>query len=243
MSDDDDLPTYPGNIDSFDDLQEAFRWVEGQGYVPAISGGPHAVGTTLEIMLNHALDADSASDFGFTELKAQRSGTSSPTTLFTKEPSYNEGWSMRRVIEEHGYEDDDGQLALRINLYSHDNWGLYLEADSSSLSLMSSEHGELGSWDESDMEIGMEKISDVCYISADSESGDSGEMFHYNSFSRLILPDDFDFSDFLGLIDEGSVSVEIRAYIRHSGEVRNHGCGFRSPDIMSISCYEWEDLT
>jgi hypothetical protein len=66
---------YPRDIDTFDDLCNAFAWVGSQGFVEAISGGDHSVGTTLEIMLNHALDADSSADFGFTELKVQREGT------------------------------------------------------------------------------------------------------------------------------------------------------------------------
>lgn len=238
----DETPSYSGDIDDLDDLCDAFRWAEQQGFVDAISGGPHAVGTTLEIMLNHDLDADAASDFGFTELKAQRENTGSPTTLFTKEPTYNEGWSMRRIIEEHGYRDNDDLLALRINLYGHDNHGLYLVGYEDSMSLFSTEHGEIGYWSDYDLDTGLEKIRDVCYITAETDYGDNGEMFWYNSFKRLTLPDDFDYSDFVELIDEGSISIEIRSYIRESGQVRNHGTAFRSPDITSISSYDWEDL-
>ncbi len=46
----DETPSYSGNIDDLDDLCDAFRWAEQQGFVDAISGGPHAVGTTLEIL-------------------------------------------------------------------------------------------------------------------------------------------------------------------------------------------------
>ena len=236
--------TYPSDIENFDDLLEAFEWIQEQGPVRAISGGPHSVGTTLETLLNHPLDADSASDFGFTEIKAQRSGTSSPTTLFTKEPTYNDGWSMRRVVSEHGYLDDEGCVALRINLYSHENHGLELRSEGQYLNLYSVElDEEIGYWEMDDFEAGLSKISDICYITADSDYDDEGcETFHYNSFSRITLPDDFDSDSFLQLIEDGSISVEIRTYIRHSGEVRNHGTAFRSPDIYGISLYEWEDL-
>ena len=143
------LPIYGQSIDDFDDLIEAFIWVGEQGFVPAISGGPHSVGTTLETMLDHPLDADASSDFGFTEIKCQREGTSSPTTLFTKEPSYNDGWNMRRVVEEHGYEDEEGCQALRINLYSHEFHGLNLDTEEGDLLLISSESGdEIGRWED-----------------------------------------------------------------------------------------------
>ena len=238
----DDLPSYPHDIEDFDDLCEAFRWASEQGFVNAISDGPHAVGTTLEEMLNHDLDADPSRDFGFTELKAQRSETSSPTTLFTKEPTYFEGWSMRRILEEHGYRDPDDLIALRINLYEYDHYGLYLDSDEDSLTLISTEFGEIGYWSEDSLEDGLYKISDLCYISADCRAGECGEQFHYNSFNRLTLPE-INGPDFLSLIEDGSITIELRAYIREDGTVRNHGTAFRTRDIMSISLYDWEELT
>ena len=238
------MDTYPGDINDFSDLLDAFRWVENQGPVKAISSGPHSVGTTLETLLNHDLDADAASDFGFTEIKAQRYGTSSPTTLFTKEPTYNEGWSMGKVVEEHGYHDDDGCLALRINLYSHEHYGLKLTAGGEYLNLYSEKYDEeIGYWHVDDFETGMSKISDICYITAYTDYDEDGdETFHYTSFNRITLPDDFDADSFLSMIEDGSISVEIRTYIRHNGKVRNHGTAFRSRDIYGISLYEWEEL-
>ena len=124
---------YPGDIDSLSDLCDAFAWVESQGFVEAISEGDHSVGTTLEVMLNHALDSDSSADFGFTELKVQRSGTSSKTTLFTKEPSYNEGWGMIEILNNFGYIDEDGRTAWKDRVYSHENKGLYLDSNDGDL--------------------------------------------------------------------------------------------------------------
>ncbi len=240
----DDLPIYDGNIEDFDDLIEAFEWVREQGFVPAISSGPHSVGTTLETMLGHPLDADSSSDFGFTEIKTQREEAGSPTTLFTKEPSYNDGWNMRRVVEEHGYEDEEGCQALRINLYSHEFHGLNLDSEDGDLLLISSESGEeIGRWEDGTLDVGIEKISDVCYITAETMTRDDGtECFWYNSFENLVLSDDFDGEDLLDLVNEGSISIEIRTYIRHTGEVRNHGTAFRSSNIYNISAYERQDL-
>ena len=238
------MPTYPGGIDHFQDLLNAFEWVRNLGPVKAISGGPHSVGTTLETLLNHPLDADTASDFGFTEIKAQRHGTSSPTTLFTKEPTYNQGWSMGRIVREHGYIDSEGCKALRINLYTHENHGLRLNAEGDYLNLYSVKlDEEIGFWQMDDFEAGLSKISDICYITADVDfDADGDETFHYQSFSRIKLPEDFNADSFLNLIHEGSISIEIRTYIRHTGKVRNHGTAFRSPNIYGISLYDWENL-
>ena len=238
------MNTYPGEIEDFDDLLEAFEWIREQGPVKAISGGPHSVGTTLETLLNHPLDADSASDFGFTEIKAQRDGTSSPTTLFTREPTYNDGWSMRRVLEVHGYEDGEGRTALKINLGTSENHGLSLNSEGGYLNLYSDLLGEeIGYWTEDTVSAGVEKISDICYICAISSYDDDGdETFYYYEFERYTLPEDFDADSLIDLIDEGSVRVELRTHIRLDGTVRNYGTAFRAPNIHNISAYEVEDL-
>jgi hypothetical protein len=107
---------------------------------------------------------------------------------------------------------------------------------------MSTEFGEIGYWMEGSLDDGLQKISDVCYVSAEVCDADDGEQFHYNLFQRLTLPENFDSEDFLSLIEEGSITVELRAYIRDDGTVRNHGTAFRSPDILSISSYDRESL-
>jgi hypothetical protein len=238
------MDTYPDSVDDFNDLLDAFSWVQEQGPVKAISGGPHSVGTTLELLLNHQLDADSASDFGFTEIKAQRSGTSSPTTLFTKEPTYNEGWSMRRVLEVHGYEDDNGRTALKINLATHERHGLSLNSEGGYLNLYSDELGEeIGYWTAETVSTGVEKISDICYIYADEDYDDDGdETFHYQSFQRLTLPPNFDADNLIDLIDDGSVRVELRTHINLDNTVRNYGTAFRAPNILNIDLYDIENL-
>ena len=71
---------------------------------------------------------------------------------------------------------------------------------------------------------------------------DGRECFWYNSFENLVLPEDFNGEDLLNLIDDRSMSIEIRTYIKHSGKVRNHGTAFRAPDIYGISAYERRDL-
>jgi len=236
-----DTPCFPGKVDTFDELCEAFAWVEAQGFVEAISSGDHSVGTTLEIMLNHALDANSSADFGFTELKVQREGTSSKTTLFTKEPAYSKDWSMVRVLNEFGYTDGEGRTAWKDRLYSYVNKGLYLDVnDSGDLVLLSEENDLIGSWSEEMLEDGLSKIRDICYVTANVEWREGVEYFHYNTFLRYTL--DTDSFAILNSLDDGSLHLEIRAHLKSPTSARNRGTAFRTKNLYDISAYVVEEL-
>jgi len=232
---------YPGEIDSLSDLCDAFEWVESQGFVEAISAGDHSVGTTLEVMLNHALDADSSADFGFTELKVQRYGTSSKTSLFTKEPNYNDGWSMVEILTNYGYTDNEGRTAWKDRLYSYVNKGLYLNVNEDNELELCSEDGDvIGFWTEDMLQDGLEKISDICYVTAEVEWRDGTEYFHYNSFSRCTL--DSDTFAILNSLDDGSLHLEIRAHLNSPTNARNRGTAFRTSNLYNISAFNIQDL-
>ena len=249
------LPTYGQSIDGIDDLIEAFAWVRDQGFVPAISSGPHSVGTTLERMLNHDLDALPLKDWKDTEMKAQRIRTQSPTTLFTKEPRWAEGWNSKRLLVENGYPDNDGhEFALRINLYTHEFHGLHLESFDEEMRLIQSGTGSVvGHWDADSLEKGFEKIRDITYINAESRKAGGKEYFHYISFKRFKLKEDLSAIDILSEIEHGALDLELRMYLcadhehcwkygRKAGQVRNHGTAFRCLPRKLKEIFEITDL-
>ena len=237
------FPQYSGEIRSVSDLTKALEWVNSLGFIPAISKGPHSVGTTLEILLGHPLDSLPFRDFEGCEVKAQREEASSPMTLFTKTPIWNKdyGWRAKRVLEEFGYEDNDGHSnALRINLYSSPRHGLRLQASHDGIDLIVDETEErIGTWTTERFIEGFErKANNIVYIKAESRIIDGFENFHYKETYHCILKDDLDAGDLLTEIDNGNLALELRMYLcedhqhcwdynRKKGLVRDHGPAIR----------------
>jgi hypothetical protein len=249
------LPIYQGKIINASDLTVALQWVEQQGFIPAISSGPHSVGTTLETMLNHELDALPLKDWEDTEMKAQRNKTQSPTTLFTKEPYWAKGWNSKRLLIENGYPDNDGHpYALRINLYTREFHGLHLDSTTDGMQLIQTKTGELiGHWDTNSMEKGFEKIRDITYITADSKKNGGKEFFHYNTFKRFRLKENLSAVDIMREIESGALDLELRMYMcadhehcrkygRSEGQVRNHGTAFRCSPRKLSQVFDITDL-
>ena len=249
------LPVYPGKITNSSDLSVALQWVEQQNFIQAISSGPHSVGTTLETVLNHDLDALPLRDWDDTEMKAQRNRTQSPTTLFTKEPYWAQGWNSKRLLLENGYPDNEGHpYALRVNLYTREFHGMHLESSGDKMRLIQTTTGELvGYWDTESMEKGFEKIRDITYITADSKKIKAKEYFHYNSFKRFRLKENLTAKDILKEIEHGSLDLELRMYMcadhehcrkygRSEGQVRNHGTAFRCSPRKLSQIFDITDL-
>ena len=250
------IPSYPHPITNSEDLAEALLWIREQGWIPAVSRGPHSVGTTLELALNHPLDSLPSRDFGDTEGKAQRANTSSPMTLFTKTPIWEPGWSARRVLENYGYEDTEGhQNSLHINLYSSPRHNLRLEAGEHGILLIGDDTGEIiGTWTTERFVEGFEnKADNVTHIKADTRMIDGREHFHYTRAYQCSIREDLDASNLLEEIDNGNLGLEFRMYIREdhphctdkgkrSGTVRDHGPAIRCRPGKIREIYDVVDL-
>ena len=251
-----EIPTYPYGISDSGDLSEALLWIREQGWIPAVSKGPHSVGTTLELALNHPLDSLPSRDFGDTEGKAQRANTSSPMTLFTKTPIWEHGWSARRVLENYGYEDSEGhENSLHINLYSSPRHELRLEAGEQGILLVGDDTDEIiGTWTTERFREGFEKkVDNVTYVKAETRMIEGWEHFHYTSAFQCSIRDDLDADNLLKEIDNGNLGLEFRMYIRENhphctdkgkkpGTVRDHGPAIRCRPGRIREIYDIVDL-
>ena len=248
--------TWVSDISSVTDLKVALEWVDSLGYVRQFSKGPHSVGTTLETLLGHDLDAMPLRDFPGCELKAQRKETSSNITLFTKTPSWSDGWSARRVLQEFGYEDDKGhRQALRINLYPHEFHGMNLIPTPEGIAVVVSSTQEvIGTWRTEVFASKFEdKVDNIVYVRADVEVRDGWEYFHYNQAEHCLLKRDLDAFDIYHEIQERNLALEWRMFMcedhphcwdegRKAGMVRDHGPAVRCTREKLRAIYTIEQL-
>lgn len=68
-------------------------------------------------------------------------------------------------------------------------------------------------------------------VFADSEMRDGREYFHYNEAYHL---DGFDPHEFINLMREGDITVDLRMHIKESGANRNHGTAWRIMDESKL---------
>ena len=213
------------------ELQARLKQLNVEGFVPSERSGPTGIGHTLETRLGLAENNLPIPDIGGrVEVKATRANTNNLITLFT----FNRAvWKFKNkdLVERWGYFDETrGRPALYTTVSAKEENALGLQlsvsedANQLSMAHMPSET-LLATWDMYYI-VGkfVTKFERMLFVHADSKRVDGREFFHYNEAEILSEPSSLTFRD--GFAD-GSVTIDIRMYLRPSGAARNHGTGFR----------------
>jgi hypothetical protein len=221
-----------------------------QGWIPnARPGNAGGVGNTLEDLLGieeNNLPIPNAAEW---ELKSQRIGTTSLTTLFHMEPSPRAlrfvpavflplySWEHQTIPEEQSFRQtisgvqrsDRGfnvvvDRSTRRVLVSFDAQTV-AERHAQWLASVASRVGldELSPqpyWGFDDLHHKAgTKLLNCFYVQAEARREKGRELFHYR---RVLILEGFDFEKFLGAIETGAVLVDFDARTHH-----NHGTKFR----------------
>ncbi|NQE05861.1 hypothetical protein C5S32_08320 [ANME-1 cluster archaeon GoMg1] len=97
----------------------------------------------------------------------------------------------------------------------------------------------LGYWDKITLQTSFErKLPKLLYVKADCRGSEIDEEFWFN---EAWLLSGFDFENFLILLKEGKILVDIRIGQYPDGRPHDHGTGFRvSPDNLGL-CFSHRD--
>ncbi len=97
-----------GDLTSDDKFQDEMQKLSNKGYIKSHRKGDTGVGKTLEDELGIEENSIQSSDIGSVELKANRKGSFSKVTLFTKSPD-KRGVNNRILREKYGYKTDESR--------------------------------------------------------------------------------------------------------------------------------------
>lgn len=224
-------------FEEFDGFVDRLREICRAGYVETHRNADTGVGKTLEDLLGIEENNVPGPDAVGVELKAVRRDSGSLTTLFTKEPpqgsEYRPLWSQA-MIRELGYIDDKGREALKVTIEPDEpnNRGFYLDYTADTIEIVHEDAGTCAIYPIEWLRKAFEaKFPQVVLVVADTEMRDGREYFHYNEAFHL---DGFDGDEFLALMREGIITVDLRMHLKESGANRNRGTAWRIDDESEL---------
>lgn len=225
------MPGYDGFEEFVDRLQE----IEQMGYVETHRAGNTGIGKTLEDLLRIEENNIPGPDAAGVELKSARRNSGSMMTLFTKEPprGSRELWASS-LVEKYGYEDDNGRPALKITLHvdEFNNQAFRTATDEEGVHIEHEDDGVVATYPLDYLRDAYEaKFPEMVLVEADTQTIDGDEHFWFNEGYYL---EGFNGEEFLNLIREGIIKIDLRMHLRDSGGARNHGTAFRIKDTSKL---------
>ena len=229
-------------LKAVDVIREMHR-IEALGFVATLKSGDTGVGYTLETLLGlRPTNVRGVADLSYrnlpVEVKAQRAGTQSMTTLFACEPAHRT-MNDFDLIQKYGYTDAAGRKALYVTLNTRgfipQGLRLVVARGAQRVAIEDREGARVWEWDYSQFS---QKLQNLLLVRADTRGRGKSEQFHYDSARLCWNLDDEKFTT--TLIDTGLVTVDLRAHIKPGkSAARNHGTAFRTAHLgMLESCYE-----
>jgi hypothetical protein len=209
-----------------------FDVLSAKGFVPTLRRGSTGIGYTLESMLDIEENNSPGGDFMGMELKAFRDddltmNDSEKMNLFLKEPRWVDGLKSADRVRKYGYVDDNGRTALystvRIETNSH-KFAFEVEDDSSKVWLKF-DGQRIAYWTREILAKRLkEKHTETVFVSAHTRGKGKAEEFHFYGVTWCREPS---VDEFVKLLQEGEVMLELRMHLKETGATRNHGSCFR----------------
>lgn len=221
------------------ELLEKLKGIKERGYVKTHRLGNTGIGKTLEDLLDIQENNIPGPNAKMIELKSARKNATSMLTLFTKSPLPKKANSV--LLQKFGYESKRGnnrkELHTTINATSYNrlkgNTGFKVDVQDNRVVIVDEQKNELGYWDRETLKDCFErKLPKVLYVKAESRGKGLEEEFWFN---EALLLSGFDFDNFLKLLKEGTILVDVRIGQYPDGRPHDHGTGFRvSPDKLDL---------
>lgn len=221
------------------ELIEKLKEIKKMGYVKTHRLGNTGIGKTLEDLLGIKENNIPGPNGEMVELKSARKNAKSMLTLFTKSPLPRKANSV--LLQQHGYPSRRGnnrkELHTTINSLSFNTLkgqtGLKADIRNNRVSIIDPNSNVLGYWDENTLKNSFErKLPKLLYVKADSRGKGDNEEFWFN---EAWLLSGFNFENFLKLLKEGTILIDIRIGQYPDGKPHDHGTGFRVfPDKLDL---------
>jgi len=209
------------------------------GYVRTHRAGNTGIGKTIEDLLGITENNIPGPNAAMIELKSARKNVSSMLTLFTKSPLPRSANSS--LLDRFGYESETGSggkdLHTTVNAIRHNQLrgeqGFKIEIEEDRVNLITSGNEIVAYWDKETLRNSFEKkLPKLLYVKADAKGYGSHEEFWFNEGWLL---SGFDFDNFVNLLREGVILVDIRIGQYVDGRPHDHGTGFRvSQDKLDL---------
>lgn len=224
---------------TFTELIRKLKEIEKQGYIKTHRAGNTGIGKTLEDLLGITENNVPGPNAAMIELKSARKNVSSMLTLFTKSPLPPRANS--NLLKRFGYKSAKGnerkELHTTVNAKEFNKIkgasGFKICIHQDRINLVTIEGEILAYWDKETLKKSFEKkLPKLLYVKADARGKGADEEFHFNGAWLL---SDFDFDNFVRLLKEGVILVDIRIGQYPDGRPHDHGTGFRIfPDKLDL---------
>ena len=212
------------------------------GYIKTHRAGTTGVGKTLEDLLGIKENNIPGPNTHRIELKSARKNASSMLTLFTKAPLPPKTNSL--LLKKFGYRSKRGNNRKELHttvstkgfniLKGKPGFKIVIKNDK--INLVTIRNEIIGYWDKKTLKESFErKIPKLLYVKADSRGRNSNEEFWFN---EAWLLSGFNFRNFVKLLKEGTILVDISIGQYPDGRVHDHGTGFRVLPVKLDLCFK-----
>lgn len=218
-------------------MLDNIKALKKKGYIKTHRSGNTGIGKTLEDQLGIKENNIPGPNGRMVELKSGRKNATSMLTLFTKSPLPSKANSM--LLESVGYKTKNNRKELHTTLNANTynklkgKTGLKIGVKKNKLVILDVRGKEYGYWDKNSLQTSFErKLPKIMYVKADSRGSGSKEELWYN---EAWLLSGFSFSNFIKLLKEGVILVDVRIGQYSDGRPHDHGTGFRvSPNKLDM---------
>jgi hypothetical protein len=214
---------------TIEELRRKLQKIKEVGWIRSARSGPTGIGHTLEGLLGYAENNISLPDWGTLEIKTTRKDQTNLVTLFSKTPTRVPGLTPAKLIEEHGYWDDEkNRQALYTTVTATEvnslGWVMAINPIENRIEFF--HNGEMVAYQnlESLQDILSKKLSNLALILAERKIENNVEYFRYDEAYLLANPD---IEGLAELIKEGHLVFDWRMHLKSSGRARDHGPGYR----------------
>uniref|UniRef100_A0A7C4UAL7 Glycosyl hydrolase n=1 Tax=candidate division WOR-3 bacterium TaxID=2052148 RepID=A0A7C4UAL7_UNCW3 len=223
----------------YNELIEKLKIISEKGWVKTHRPGPTGVGKTLEDLLGITENNIPGPNAAMIELKSARKKASSMLTLFTKSPLPLNANSI--LLEKFGYASTKKQgtkrLETTVNAIDFNTIkgrpGFKISIEGDRVNLITTSNEIVAYWDKETLKNSFErKLPKLLYVKAEARGKSKNEEFWFN---EAWLLSGFDFNNFVQLLKDDVIRVDIRIGQYLDGRPHDHGTGFRIfPDKLDL---------
>jgi len=215
----------------YTELIQNLQRIKKMGWVKTHRAGNTGIGKTLEDLLGIRENNVPGPNAAMIELKSARKNASSMVTLFTKSPLPPNANSA--LLDKFGYASirANGKKELHTTVNAKEfntikgKTGFKIDIQGDRINLVTVGNEIVAYWDKKTLKNSFErKLPKLLYVKAESRGQGSNEEFWFN---EALLLSGFDFNNFISLITEGTILVDIRIGQYRDGRPHDHGTGFR----------------
>ncbi len=226
---------------TYADLIKKLKELKKIGYIKTHRAGNTGVGKTLEDLLGIDENNIPGPNAANIELKAARKNATSMLTLFTKSPAPPKINSV--LLNRFGYEStrDKNKKELHTTVNAIDfnklkgEKGFKIEIKKDRINLLTDRKEVIAYWEKETLKKSFErKLPKLLYVKVETKGKGVDEEFWFNEVWML---SGFDFPNFVSLLKEGVILVDIRIGQHPDGRPHDHGTAFRILPVKLDLCF------